>query len=243
MRTSVVLVHGAWHGAWCFDRVVPLLLGAGVQAVAIDLPGHGEDDGAFTDLHGDAHRVGEVLDAIGGDVILLGHSYGGAVITEAGVHPSVRHLVYVSALALDGEETCVATAVEETAPLSFDGRPNLFANIAIDVNDVSTLDSAAAATCLYNGCNAETVQWGLARIGPQPMGNFRQTPSAVAWRTRPSTYVICSEDLVIHPGLQRVLSGRCTERLEWPTGHSPFASDPGLLSALLARLATGGLAN
>src|ERR1700724_2435336 len=94
MTATVVLIHGAFHGAWCFDRVMPLLSQANVGAVAVDLPGHGHDIGPFTDLHGDASRVCDVLDRIDGEVVLLGHSYGGAVITEAGVHPAVRHLVY-----------------------------------------------------------------------------------------------------------------------------------------------------
>jgi len=234
---TVVLVHGAWHGAWCLDRVRPLLLDAGVEVAVVDLPGHGDDHGAFADLHGDANRVCELLDATAGEVILLGHSYGGAVITEAGVHPSVRHLVYLSALALDEGETCATAAAEETASLSYDGRPDLFEGIVVDANDVATLDHAAAATCFYNGCDAETVRWALARIGPQPLRNFRQAPHAVAWRSRPSTYVVCTEDLAVHPGLQLKLAQRCTEHLEWPTGHSPFASDPRLLSALLTRLA------
>ena len=87
MKTTVVLVHGAWHGAWCFDRVIPLLEEAGVPALAVDLPGHGGDEGPFTDLHGDAAYVWATLDGIDGEVVLLGHSYSGAVITEAGGAP------------------------------------------------------------------------------------------------------------------------------------------------------------
>src|SRR5438874_2230227 len=107
LRTTV------WHGAGCFGRVLPLLDAAGVPAVAIDLPGHGADPGPVTDLHGDADRVRSVLDGIDGDVVLLGHSYGGAVITDAGTHPSVRHLVYLCALALDAGESGNRAAVDE----------------------------------------------------------------------------------------------------------------------------------
>ncbi|HVM66618.1 MAG TPA: alpha/beta fold hydrolase, partial [Acidimicrobiales bacterium] len=71
MTATAVLVHGAWHGAWCFDRVMPLLAAANVPAVAIDLPGHGADRGAFADLHGDAARVRAVLDTIADDVVLV----------------------------------------------------------------------------------------------------------------------------------------------------------------------------
>ena len=88
-RGIVVLVHGAWHGAWCWERVVDGLAAVAIESVAIDLPGHGEDPGPFSDLHGDAARVRSVLDRINRPVVLLGHSYGGAVVTEAGDHPSV----------------------------------------------------------------------------------------------------------------------------------------------------------
>ena len=118
MKTTVVLVHGAWHGAWCFDRVIPLLEEAGVPALAVDLPGHGGDEGPFTDLHGDAAYVWATLDGIDGEVVLLGHSYSGAVITEAGVHPSVRHPVYLCAMALDLGESCQTAVVENMAALS-----------------------------------------------------------------------------------------------------------------------------
>src|SRR4249920_292329 len=100
MPASVVLVHGAWHGAWCWEPVVDGLCARGIDVVAVDLPGHGEDRGTLTDLHGDAARVREVLDQLEAPVVLVGHSYGGAVITEAGVHPNVHQLVYVAAFAI-----------------------------------------------------------------------------------------------------------------------------------------------
>lgn len=238
VTATVVLVHGAWHGAWCFDRELPFLAEAGVPVVAVDLPGHGRSPGPFTDLHGDAARVRAVLDGIDGQVVLLGHSYGGAVITEAGVHPAVTHLVYLCALALDSGESCAAAAVEETETLSHEGRPSLADGWVNHPDGTTTLAVQAAEACLYNDCDADTVEWAVARLGPQPMVNFGQAPSAVAWRSRPSTYVVCSDDQAIHPGLQQVLAERCTYRRLWPTGHSPFASRPGLLTGLVAELAT-----
>ena len=94
---TVVMVHGAWHGPWCFERVVPLLRDADVDARAVALAGEGYES--------DVASVRDALDGIAGDVVLLGHSYGGAVITEAGVHPAVRHLVYLCAFALDEGES------------------------------------------------------------------------------------------------------------------------------------------
>jgi pimeloyl-ACP methyl ester carboxylesterase len=239
MVATIVFVHGAWHGAWCFDRVVPLLGHAGIQAIAVDLPGHGNDTGEFTDLSGDAARVRDVLDRIPGEVILCGHSYGGAVITEAGVHPAVSQLVYLSALPLSEGESCVSAAVEESTHLSHDGRPNLVDGLIAHQDGTTTLTAEGAATCLYNDCDEATVHWAVSRLGPQPMANLEQTPAAAAWRDRPSTYVVCADDQTVHPGLQRLLAQRCTRTYEWKTGHSPFASQPELVAGLLTNLATG----
>ena len=237
MTTTAVLVHGAWHGAWCFDRELAHLQAAGLQAIAVDLPGHGRDAGAFADLHGDAAHVRSVLDGVDGDVVLLGHSYGGAVITEAGVHPAVTHLVYLCALALDTGESCGTAAAEQSESLSHDGRPSLADGWVHHPDGTTTMTAEGAATCLYHDCDPGTVAWAVDRLGPQPMVNLTQTPSTVAWRRTPSTYVVCSNDQAIHPGLQEILAARCTYRRVWPTGHSPFASRPGLVTGLLAELA------
>jgi pimeloyl-ACP methyl ester carboxylesterase len=236
--TVVVLVHGAWHGAWCWQGVVERLSTSGVHAVAVDLPGHGSDRGPFTDMHGDAARVLDVLDHINAPVVLVGHSYGGAVITEAGVHPAVRHLVYLCALALDEDETCAsAAAAEAAATISHDGRPDLSAGLIFDDHDLVTVDRSAAAICLYNDCDPETANGALDQLGPQPLATLHQKPTAVAWRSRSSTYVVCSKDLTMHPDLQRILAERCTASIEWNSGHSPFLSQPDLLACFLGQLA------
>jgi hypothetical protein len=154
------------------------------------------------------------------------------------VHPSVNHLVYLCAMALDGGESCMAAAVEESTGLSHEGRPSLVDGMISRADGATTLTPAAVATCLYNDCDSDTVAWATARLGPQPMNNLGQTPAAVAWRQRPSTYVVCSDDQAIHPGLQRIFARRCTDTRTWPTGHSPFASQPGLLARLLCVLAS-----
>ena len=137
--STIVLVHGAWHGAWCWKLVLERLKSAGANAIAVDLPGHGGDPGPLGDLHADAARVTEVLDELAGPVLLVGHSYGGAVITEAGVHPSVEHLVYVCALAVDTDETCSTVVLEEAEKLklSFDGMPDLSTGIAVSDDGVT----------------------------------------------------------------------------------------------------------
>jgi pimeloyl-ACP methyl ester carboxylesterase len=234
---TAVLVHGAWHGAWCFDDVRAALDTAGMPSIAIDLPGHGADPGPLSDLHGDAARVREVLDGLDGDCVLLGHSYGGVVITEAGIHPAVRHLVYLCSFALDAGESAMSAAIAESeaAGITYDGRPNL-ADAFEFTEDTITLTPAGAAECLFQDCPPDAVARAVAFLGPQPLVTLQQEPAAVAWRERPSTYVVCTEDLAVHPDLQRILARRCTEAVEWPTSHSPFLSDPGRVADLLVTI-------
>jgi pimeloyl-ACP methyl ester carboxylesterase len=238
MTDNVVLVHGAWCGAWCWERVIPAMAERGLRATAIDLPGHGGDASAMTDLHGDATRVTEILDGLGEPAILVGHSYGGAVITEAGEHPLVDQLVFIAAMVLDTGETCQKAATEEVAVAGLDwtGRPNFGKGFTVAPDNTVTLNPTVAAQCLYNDCDDATVAWALNRLGPHPLDNLRQAPSKIAWRTKPSTYAVCTDDLVVHPDLQRILAKRCTSVVEWPTGHSAF-SDPERVSGLLTEVA------
>jgi hypothetical protein len=69
------------------------------------------------------------------------------------------------------------------------------------------------------------------------LGSLQQTPTSIGWRKKPSTYAVCTDDLTVHPSLQRILARRCTATVEWPTDHSPFLSRPDLVADLIAGLA------
>ncbi len=237
---TIVLVHGAAHGAWAWDKVVLGLGAMNVTVVAVDLPGQGDDAGPILDLHGDAGRVRSVVDAVHGPVVLVGHSYGGAVITEAGVRSNVVRLVYIAAMALAEDETCGSAAASDTrtAQLDHSNRPVLSDGFRIsDDARIVRMDPEHAARCFYSDCSDEDKAWAVSHLGNQSLQAFGQSPNAVAWQSTPSTYVVCADDLTIHPGLQRILAERCTATIEWPTGHSPFLSHPDLVVDLLARLA------
>ena len=227
---TVVLVPGAWHGSWCFEPVVAGLAAQGVDALAADLAGD--------DLHADAGAVRSLLDQLDGDVVLAGHSYGGAVITEAGVHPRVRHLVYLCAFVLDEGESCMTAAAGDpaTAAISHDGRPNLGDAFRTDDAGLVTLDPAGARACFYNACEPATASWAVGQLRPHALASLGQPPAEIAWRQRPSTYVVCRDDMAVHPDLQRVLATRCDEVVELAADHSPFLSTPDDVVALLARL-------
>jgi pimeloyl-ACP methyl ester carboxylesterase len=241
MTTSAVLVHGAWHGAWCFDPVLDALAARGVEAVAVDLPGHGDDVGPLGDLHTDAARVREVLDGLDDDCVLLGHSYGGAVITEAGSHPKVRHLVYLCAYLLDEGESCMSVSIREAEALGlrWDEEPNLVTGIQVQDDGTSTVARDVAAECFFHDCEPAAAEAALERLGRQPMQTLADEPRSVAWRERPSTYVVCTDDRAIPEPLQRVMAKRTTNVVEWPTSHSPFLCAPDRVAELLSGLVTG----
>lgn len=224
MRT-VVLVHGAWHAPWCWAEVLAGLDERGVPAVAVDLPG--------PDLHADADHVRTVLDGLEG-VVLVGHSYGGAVITDAGTHPAVDRLVYLTAFALDDGETIRSNAlpVHEMAELS--------AAVRVLDDGTAVLDPVAAVPALYADCAEVDVERALSLLRPQAMASFTQSPRSVAWRRQPTTYAVCGADRGVPPELQRAMARRIpgVALVEWPdASHSPFLSQPGVVVDLLAGLA------
>jgi pimeloyl-ACP methyl ester carboxylesterase len=200
----------------------------GVPAVALELP--------LTSLHADADHVRAALDGLpGGDgVVLVGHSYGGAVITDAGTHPAVEHLVYVSAFALDTSERVDLDIVP-----GGEGS-ELGEAVRLDGDGNAVLDLAAVPEVFYGDCEPVDVERALALLRPQPLDTWRQTPRAVAWRERPSTYVVCTGDRALPVAWQRNIAARIpgVAVVELPgASHSPFLSRPGELVDVLVALA------
>ena len=223
--TTVVLVHGAWHGAWCWDKVVALLDANGVATTAFDLPLSSYDD--------DVKATAEVLNGVDGPVVLCGHSYGGAVITAAGHHPSVTHLVYLTAFACDEGESLIATATDEALPAT-----DLGSALVVDEDQMVTVADAAKVDTFYHDCEPGDAADAIAHLRPTSMSCFTTSLGLPAWRTKPSTYIVCTEDRAIHPALQRHMATRCTTSVEWATAHSPFLNRPDLVADLLSEHAT-----
>ena len=229
---TVVLVHGAWHGAWCWQPVVDRLEAAGVPVVAIDLPGHGDDRRPLTDLHGHGDAVRAALDRIDGPVLLVGHSFGGAAITDAGTHPAVRHLVYVTAFCIDTNETVMTNDLEGGAGTVLEQA------IRFEADGTITVDPEVAVEAFYADCEPDRAAAAVARLVPEHAAGFGQSPRVAAWRERPSTYVLCTDDRAAMPALQRNLAARCDDVVEIAASHSPFESRPDELTAVLVDLAT-----
>lgn len=225
MRT-IVLVHGAWHGPWCWAPVLVRLDEAKVPTIAVEL--------ALRDVHDDAAIVRRALDEISGPVLLVGHSYGGIVITEAGVHPAVDHLVYIAAFAVDEGETPIGLVLDHEGDAT-----ELGAAIVTHDDDTNTLDPALVGSAMYGDCDPVDVARAISLLRPQGGGTLAQPVDAVAWKVKPSTYVVCGADRGVPPSLQRELAARLPDGsvVEWPdSSHSPFFSRPGDVAELLAGL-------
>ena len=219
---TVVLVHGAWHGAWCWDEVAVRLRADGRAVVAVDLPSVADSG----DMYDDARVVRDAIGAIDGDSVVVGHSYGGIVITEAvaGLE-GVRHLVYLTAFMLDEGES-LADVAGRTPPAWQIPEP-----------DGKTLSVEGPQRVFYNTCSQATADAAAARLRPHAIAAFVQPVRSVGWRDVPSTYVICDGDNAIPVAAQEALSARAgtTHRLE--SDHSPFLTDPDAVADLIRNVA------
>ena len=226
MAATVVLVHGAWHGSWCWERVVPLLQRKAVEVRTVELPSVGPPPGVQPGVADDAAAVTAVLDATPGPKLLCGHSYGGLVITRAAAgRADVPRLVYLAAgMPLDGESG--AAAFERTG---------VGADWIVADGDRMWPDPARAGRVFFNDCDAETQEAAVARLRPMATAPHGEPVPVAAWRAIPSTYVICTRDRAIAPDAQRIFAKQAEDFVDVDSGHSPFFSQPEALAALLAQ--------
>jgi pimeloyl-ACP methyl ester carboxylesterase len=223
--TTVVLVHGAFHGSWCWDPVRALLDERGIASVAPELPLRGTDV--------DAATVRDTLDTLEGPVVLCGHSYGGMVISRAASgRDDVDRLVYLCALQLAGDD-------EMTTNM----RPTLLMQHLVHGDDGSlSVDAEHAAACFYHDVDVDAADAAVAQLRPMPLGvgvdaEPGEEIGPPAWTHTHSTYVVCTDDRAIHPDTQREMARHAADVVEWDTSHSPMLSQPELVADLLASLA------
>jgi pimeloyl-ACP methyl ester carboxylesterase len=227
-KTTIVLVHGAWHGSWCWQRVVPLLEKRGLAVRTMDLPSVGARPGADTDLSADAATVEAVLERVPGPVVLCGHSYGGMVISRV-ASQNVARLVYLCAfMPLEGE-SLVSIGGGRNAPWiqELDG-------------GLMLPDPSQSEALFYSDCDAETRRWAKSQLRSQSLATVHEPVLHPAWRTIASTYVVCADDRALPPDLQRnVFAPRATETVELQASHSPFLSQPDRVADVLAARTPG----
>ena len=229
---SFVLIPGAMHGRWTWDRIVPLLEAAGHEVIAPDLPGMG------TNMSIPVEKVtladwgdfvaGEVRRAKG-PVVLAGHSRGGLVIGEAAerVPDLLAGLIYVTALLVPPGQSLADVTGHRPDP---DAPPI----------DKETL-AAMARGLFYSGCSPEDADWAIANLHREPM-QVMGTPASVTWERWgrvPRAFIECSEDMVISLDKQREMQAGapCDPVLTLKADHSPFLCAPEALAEAMLDIA------
>ncbi|PSR69106.1 alpha/beta hydrolase [Nocardia sp. MDA0666] len=223
-KPAIVLVHGFWGGAAHWAKVIVELNKRGYTDLhAVENP--------LTSLAEDAERTRKMVKQIDGPVLLVGHSYGGAVITEAGDLPNVAGLVYIAAFAPDAGESPGAIS-QQNPPAAFD-------NIAPDSDGYLWIKPDKFHDSFAQDLTAEEALV-MAVTQKAPLAStFGDTITAPAWKTKPSWYQISTEDRMINPENERRMAARMDPRriIELPASHASLASQSGPVTDLIEEAA------
>lgn len=220
---NVVLVHGAWADGSSWSKLIPLLEAKGLHVVAVQNP--------LTSLADDVAATKRAISLQDGPVVLVGHSYGGAVITEAGNDPKVVALVYVAAFApADGESVATTGKPYPPSPLSAEVRP--------DAHGFLTVTAKGIAEDFAQDLPSNEQKILTATQGPTAAAVFGANITAAAWKSKPSWFVIAGNDRAIPPELERAEAAamRATS-ITLPSSHVPMLSHPKEVAELIEQAA------
>ena len=236
--STYVLIHGSWHGAWCWYKIIPLLEQAGHKTIALDLPGHGRDWTAARDVSMQSYvdSVCKILDAQPEPVILVGHSRGGIVISQTAEYrpEKIQTLVYLAACLIPNGEAMLPTALGDTESLI---ASNLMLN---EAEGSHMLKPEAFKAALYADCSQEDVALATALLTPEPNAPVA-TPlnlSEENFGRVARVYIETLQDRGLTPTLQKKMytATSCRKVLSMQTSHSPFLSAPEKLVSYLTSL-------
>ena len=222
---TYVLVHGAFGGAWSWRDLGAELDRRSLAWTALDLPSSHDATGAAT-LGDDADALVAFASDLG-PIVVVGHSYGGAVVAEAAPRlADVESLIFVAAIVPQRGES--ASMVAKGAP----ERTALDEAMVVE-GPLVHLNPDLAERALYARCDEDTRRWALGQLGGQSLASFRSLRESRDAPV-PRRYVVCTDDQSVHPVLQATLARRCDEWMELDADHSPMLSQPQLLADLLA---------
>ncbi|GLQ89143.1 alpha/beta fold hydrolase [Dyella flagellata] len=211
-KPTVVLVHGAFADGSAWSKVIPLLQAKGLKVVAVQNP--------LTSLGDDVAATRRVLDMQTGPVVLVGHSWGGVVITEAGQHERVKSLVYVSAFAPSEGQSVADLTNGYPTPSGFD-------HIIADKDGFLTLSLEGVSNHLAQDLPAEETRLIEATQGHTQGKMFEEKVTVAPWRTKPSWYVVTTQDHMIQPALEEAMAKKISAHVvTLSSGHTPQLSHP-----------------
>ena len=237
--STFVLIHGGWHGAWCWDKVAPLLEGTGHEVVRFDLPGHGEDQipAVEVTLEGYADRIVEALDALSEPAVLVGHSLAGTAISQVAERrpEKIDKLVYLCALLLPSGRSAIEASQEDADSVVLQN-----AQVEPDQGRI-ILSEDGMRQALYHDCPEEDFERARRLITPQPLAPLG-TPVEVTEGNFGSVrraYVHTTQDRAVSPAAQEKMYTDlpCETVVSMATGHLPFFAAPEELAGHLDSLA------
>jgi pimeloyl-ACP methyl ester carboxylesterase len=218
-KPTIILVHGFWGGAAHWAKVIPILVRKGYSVHAVENP--------LTSLADDAERTRKMIAAQKGPVLLVGHSYGGAVITEAGNHDNVVGLVYIAAFAPDAGESAGSVASRQPSVAG----ANLFAD---DDQYLWIKQDKFHESFCQDLTPEEGLVMGVTQKAPL-LGTFANNVTVPAWKSKPSWYQISSEDRMLPADIQKWMSARMNPKkiITLNSSHASLASKPNEVAALI----------
>jgi pimeloyl-ACP methyl ester carboxylesterase len=234
---NIVLVHGNFADGSGWRGVYDHLTADGYRVAVVQNP--------TLSLGGDVAATHQVLDRLDGPAVLVGHSYGGAVITEASFGTAnIKHLVYLTAVVPDAGESVLEAG--NAALVEAGGTPagEQVATTDDAAGDVMVLHEDGTMSCrpdravelFYHDCDPAIAARAVAALVAQPAATFSQAPNGAGWKEHPSTYVVCTDDHILDETGQRNFARRCNDVVVMSTSHSPFLSDPAGVADIVARL-------
>jgi pimeloyl-ACP methyl ester carboxylesterase len=223
---TVIFVHGACvrDADWWWSPMTRPPADRGIPTVAVALPSCGEAGDTLGDLADDVDACRQTIESVNGPVVLCGHSYGGMIITQAGVDDDrVTQLLYVTSVMPDAGQSQADLVGSEPAPWL---QPSDDGTIGVDPDMIREF--------FLQDCDPETTEQALARLTRQSLTPFTQPARQIAWQQKPATYVVCTDDLATPAETQRRRVRPGTHLVEFQAGHHPFLSRPDDFAQLIA---------
>ncbi|MDH7973889.1 alpha/beta hydrolase [Sphingomonas sp. AR_OL41] len=217
--STIIFVHGAWANASGWNKVLPLLEDTGLELVAVST--------TLASLAADAAIVRRAIAIAKGPALLVGHSYGGAVITEAGLDPKVAGLVYVAAFAPDAGETVLGLGAE--------GPPNDLPNVLVpDDEGFLKLSRRGVDEVFAQDLPLAERNAIFQTQGPTAAAALSTPITVPAWKEKPSWFLRATLDNTIHPELQAMMAKRMEAiTVDTDSSHLPMLSQPHKVSDLI----------
>jgi pimeloyl-ACP methyl ester carboxylesterase len=228
--STFALVHGAWLGGWCWERLTPELESKGHRVITMDLPV--DDSSASFDDYADI-VCGAIAGILGDDLVLVGHSMGGQTVPLVAARRQTRRLVYLCGVPPTPGRPFAEQMAKESEMLNTDYTRGLSEKDSEGRR--SWVDEELLRYHVLGDCDDPTASDAFARLRPQSIEPYKVPCSLPAYPAADTTYVLCTEDRMVNPQWSRRIAHDWlnAELIELPGGHSPFLSRPRELAEVL----------